>query len=70
MRTPFKIDPKTGAIIFQKSPEEKNLQEFLEIASAVNSSLTQLIEQNNVIIEQNNEILHLLSSKGGITVDE
>lgn len=65
----FKIDPKTGAIIFQKSPEEENLQEYLRVLNGINSNLMNLITQNNKIIEQNNKILHLLSSKGGIIVD-
>ena len=66
----FKVDPKTGAIIFQKTPEEKNLQEYLEGVNSINSNLIHLIQQNDKIIEQNGKILHLLRSKGGIIVDE
>ena len=66
----YKIDPKTGAVIFQKPPEEKNLQEYLKGLEIINSNLMHLVVQNNQIIEQNNEILKLLSSKGGISIDE
>lgn len=66
----YKVDPKTGAIIFQKTPEEKNLQEYLKVLNSINSNLLCLMTQNNTIIEQNNRILRLLSSKGGIMTNE
>ena len=66
----YKVDPKTGAIIFQRTPEEKNLQEYLKVLNSINSNLLCLMDQNNIIIEQNNKILQLLSSKGGIMTDE
>ncbi|MBR2493860.1 MAG: hypothetical protein IKB64_10460 [Paludibacteraceae bacterium] len=66
----YKVDPKTGAIIFQRTPEEKNLQEYLKVLNSINSNLLCLMTQNNTIIEQNNKILQLLSSKGGIMTDE
>ena len=66
----YRLDPKTGAIIFQKSPEEKNLQEYLKVLNSVNSNLLCLIDQNNKMLEQNNRILQLLNSKGGIMTDE
>ena len=66
----YRLDPKTGAIIFQKSPEEKNLQEYLKVLNSVNSNLLCLIDQNNKMLEQNNRILQLLNSKGVIMTDE
>ena len=65
----YKVDPKTGAIIFQNTPEEKNLQESLKVLNDINSNLSCLRIQNSTIIEQNNKILQLLSSKGGIVTD-
>lgn len=66
----YKVDPKTGAVIFQGAPEEKTLQECLKALGDINSNLLCLMSQNSTIIKQNNNILQLLSSKGGTTVDE
>ena len=66
----YRIDQKTGAVIFQKSPEDKTLQEYLKVLHDINSSLIGLRAQNNKIIKQNEKILQLLSSKGGIMTDE
>lgn len=65
----YKVDPKTGAVIFQKTPGDSNLQEHLKVLADINSNLIHLVSQNNIIIEQNNKILHLLSSKGGTMTD-
>ena len=65
MSSKFRIDTKTGALIFQTSPEEKNLQEYLEGLNIISSTLSHILSQNKVIIEQNDKILQLLSSKGG-----
>jgi hypothetical protein len=66
MAPKYKIDPKTGAIIFQSTPEEqekKKLQECLKVMNSIDSHLTILAEQNQKIIEQNNIILQILNSK-------
>ena len=63
MKSGYKVDPNTGALIFQKSPEEKNLQEYLKSLNKLNSNISYIVRQNNTIIEQNNKIIQLLKGE-------